>query len=44
MRIKHDNMIEICQVAELEEKQIRFLTIDDKMFVADFVSIFSRIA
>ena len=39
MRIRHDNMIEFCQVAELEGNQIRFLTVDDKMFVTDFISI-----
>ena len=39
MRIRHDDMIEFCQVAELKERQIRFLTVDDKMFVTDFVSI-----
>ena len=39
MRIRHDDMIEFCQAAELKRYQIHFLTVDDKVFITNFVSI-----
>ena len=39
MRIRHENLIEICDCAELHKCHIIFLTIDGKAFATYFNSI-----